>query len=247
MNSVMRTDLRPLSSLVSKIASMRLALLILALLPLTGCKVPPVRDVRLQTPIEVADGLETRVLGLGPLVARMSETSLGLQYGWFCEPATARSILSEHLPIAQQDAEKAFRGVFKPLHYQLRQESTSVFEGAAPAALLLGGTVTQLHSNVCFPLSGSKNLDVGDTSLAKGSALVEVDWELYSAADRRVIYRGRTQGSFLAKDSVPGGLATIVLNAFIASMNNLAADPSFHAIAARPLIPAKSSGVGRSI
>ena len=206
-----------------------------SLLLLVACAVPPVRDAPKLTPIVVPSGTTTNEIELGPVVARLSsDGSLGIQFGMLCQPAASRPAPADRLPVTQGDIGRAFKAVFGSLRYRTKEVPDSVFV-ASPAALRLGGTVTRLEASLCFPYSGSPALNVGDPSRAKGSAFVEVVWELYSTSEGRVIFKRSVAGRFETEETVQGGIGTVVLNALSASLTNLAADSEFYAAAAKPV------------
>jgi hypothetical protein len=207
---------------------------------LTACAVPQVHEASRLAPILVPEDVETREIELGPLVAKMAQARVGIQFGFLCEVGQARVLSTTRLPVSQEQINKAFKTVFESLGYRVLKEADSVFAKTASADLVLGGTLTQFQSNLCYPYSGRADLTAGSTSSVKGSAFVEIDWELYSVSERKVVYRGKSQGSFETKEIVMGGFDAIVLNAVAASLTNLAANPAFHAIAARPVAPAKA-------
>jgi hypothetical protein len=128
----------------------------------------------------------------------------------------------------------------EPLGYQLEAEPESVFSPppGPRAELLVGATVKKVQANLCFPFSGSPSLNVGDPSLTKGTVFVEIVWELYSVSQAKVVHTATTSGTFESKDAIGGGIATMVLNAFMNSLSNLAADAAFHKQATtRPPLP----------
>lgn len=214
---------------------------LLAFFLLTACAVPPVRDAGRLAPILVPEDVQTRDIELGPLVAKMAQARVGIQFGFLCEPGEARLLSTTRLPVSQEQINKGFKTVFESLGYRvLKEEADSVFGKGSSADLVLGGTLTQFQSNLCYPFSGRADLSAGSTNSVKGAAFVEIDWELYSVSERKVVFRSKTQGSFETKETVRGGFETIVLSAVVASLTNLAANPAFHAIAARPVAPAKA-------
>ena len=225
---------------------MRLPTLLLLLPLLFSCTVPLVQVIPDRAPIPVPDGVQTVELEMGPLLTRLTpgESLIKIQYGWLCAPAPSRDSPSGRLPFTRDDLIRAFRSVLGPLNYRLAKEPDSVFLPTTSADLRIGGTITKLSANVCFPFSGSPTLTQGDSGIAKRSAFVEVQWELYSAIEGQVVFKGTTQGTFVISDSVQGGSGTIVLNAVKRSMGNLAADPAFHVIASRPSIPRKITTPG---
>jgi hypothetical protein len=209
---------------------------VLLLLALTGCSVPPVQRTAVLQPLTVPMDTIAGELALGPVVAKMAptESTAIVQYGWFCKEAPTRQPSIDRLPFSRPDLLRGFSAVLEPLRYRTQKSPDSVFASTPPANYVLGAAVTKLQSSVCFPFSGSPNLNVGDPTAAKGSVFVEIRWELFSSADRSVVYASTTRGTYDAKEAEIGGYATIALNAFIASLRNLAAEEGFRAAVTRP-------------
>jgi hypothetical protein len=80
---------------------------------------------------------------------------------------------------------------------------------------------------MCFPYSGSPTLAFGNTSTAKGSVYLQIAWEVFSVSERKVVFRKTTEGTFRSDDPIGGAERAMTLNAFTASLLNLAADPQF--------------------
>jgi hypothetical protein len=196
---------------------------------LVACAVPPPIVIKTGTPLELASGQPVQVMGLGPMVARLdaSEAMLNVQYGWFCEPASRRRLPSDFVPFSRGDLQGAIQGALEPLGYKFKSAPDSVFKREAPAPLLLGGTVTKVRVNTCHPFSGRPSLDVGNPTVVKGNAFLEVTWELFSSGDQKVVYKSSSQGSFATESTISGGASAILLNALKENLRNLAADPSF--------------------
>lgn len=209
-----------------------------------ACTVPPVRGAATLVAAPVPDGMTLGELDLGPIVSQLTatESTANIQYGMLCLPAAPRAPSLDRLPLSNGDMARTFVAVLEPLRYKLRKPSESVFAAPPPADYLLGGAVTKVHSNICFPMSGSPHLNTGDLSYAKGSVFIEIKWELYSAADRRVVFQATTQGRFEADSMMRNGYGTIALNAFAASLRNVAAQEGF-AAAIRAAPPATPQGV----
>jgi len=196
---------------------------------LTACAVPAPIRAPLGTPLPIVSGSTVQEMGLGPLAARLdpSAANISIQYGWFCEPASQRRLASDAVPFSRGDVQLALQAVLEPLGYNFRSAPNSVFERAAPLALVLGGTVTKVVVNTCHPYTGRASLDIGMPNVVKGNAFVEVTWELFSSSNERVVYKSSHQGSFATENTISGGVPTILNQALTANLRNLAADPAF--------------------
>ena len=196
---------------------MRFARLASLVACLVGCAVPPVQRPATLTPLAVPVGVETGVLALGPVVPKMKQADsiANVQYGWWCKDAPPRRAAIDLLPFSRVNLVRSFSRVLEPLRYRVQEPPDSVFAKEKPD-YTLGASVVKVHSSVCFPFVGHSSLAVGNPNVAKGSVFVEIKWELFSNAERRVVFTTTTQGAFEATETVAGGYDTIALNAFIA-------------------------------
>ena len=80
-----------------------------------------------------------------------------------------------------------------------------------------------MTANICYPYSGSGNLDK-----AAGEAFMQVDWQIYSRLDRKVVHEVTTQGVGEVTRSRAGGDMDVFLEAFAEATRNLLADQEFH-------------------
>jgi hypothetical protein len=209
-----------------------LALALPILLLSVACAVPQVPATKRLEPITVPEGVETSELALRRIVPKIApnEGVLHVQNGFLCLPGTNHTLPPDRLPASRTDLDRGFRSTFGPLRYKLQKEPDSVFVPEGTAELQLGATITKLHANLCFPFSAGP---LSDPSRVKGKVFVEIIWELYSLSERRVIYTSTVPGSFDNAESVEGGFRTMFLNAFNASLTNLAADPVFSDLASK--------------
>jgi hypothetical protein len=163
---------------------------------------------------------------------KQADAIANVQYGWWCKEAPPRQAATDLLPFSRVNLVRSFSRVLEPLRYRIQKPPDSVFAEEKPD-YTLGASVVKVHSSVCFPFVGHSSLAVGNPNVAKGSVFVEIKWELLSNAERRLVFTTTTQGSFEATETVAGGYDTIALNAFIASLQNLAADEGFLAATAQ--------------
>lgn len=132
---------------------------------------------------------------------------------------------SQNITNAQFD--NAFRQEMQRLGYTVVGASNSLF-GEAPrtdADHVIGGRVTSLYLDICYPHSG-----LGNTTRSKGSARIGVTWEIYSRPEGRVIATVVTQGAFEQRRSQDGGSHDIPLNAFANAVRWLAASQEFRRV-----------------
>lgn len=157
-----------------------------------------------------------------------ADSIANVQYSWSCVKAPPRQPAADLLPFTRVNLVRGFSRVLEPLRFRIHKQPDSVFAEDKPD-YTLGASVVKVHSSVCFPFVAHSSLTVGNPNVAKGSVFVEIKWELFSNAERRVVFTTTKQGSFETTETVAGGYDTIALNAFIASLQNLAADEGFRA------------------
>jgi S1-C subfamily serine protease len=91
------------------------------------------------------------------------------------------------------------------------------------AEFVVSGQIAKASIDACSPWS-----DFGNWRDAKGGAYVKVQWQVYSVAQRKAVLEAVTEGSFQTDDSVEGGVAELMRNAFAAATQNLLANTSFY-------------------
>ncbi len=215
---------------------MRVVQVAIVALMLTGCQVPPVTQTPPATPASLALGTEVRTVELHQVITHLSLKSpaFSVQYGWLCETGQARALPAGRLPVSERDLHLGFREVLEPLNFRVAKPRESVFGESEVADLRIGATVTKVEANFCFPFSGSPLLNTGAPNLAKGNTHVQILWEVFNVREGRVVYKTTTAGTFTAPDSLPNGVATMFLNAFMESLRGLAADSGFRGVVAAP-------------
>ncbi len=93
----------------------------------------------------------------------------------------------------------------------------------ARAGFVVSAQIASVSMDACSPWS-----DFGNWRDARGGAYVKVQWQLYSTAQKKVVYEATTEGSYQTDDSVPGGMAALIRGAFASATQNLLADGGFY-------------------
>ncbi len=89
---------------------------------------------------------------------------------------------------------------------------------SSDANLQVGVVVAQLLTNLC----------VKDGHLWSGDAYIRLEWQLFAPEQRKVVYRGSTEGVFHSGGtSFNGALPQIPVEAFVVALRNLLGDPAF--------------------
>lgn len=101
--------------------------------------------------------------------------------------------------------------------------------------LQVGVIVTQLLTNLC----------VKSGNAWSGEAYVRLEWQVFAPEQRKVIYRGRTEGVYRARDkALEGALPPIPVEAFAVAVRNLLADPQFALALQSPYDRAAAAATG---
>lgn len=180
-------------------------------------------------PLQIPSGSSLGSLALGPFVTSIdpAESSVGIQYTWFKNEVSLPRLPTDALLISPGDLRRGFDSVFSPLGYRLVPEETSVFKPANLPDLMLGGRLSKVNASAWHPFAHSPDLRTGVPGLVKGGALLEITWELLEISSKKVVYIRKIPGRFEVDGDLPGGLSTLILNAYIDSLKGLAADPAF--------------------
>jgi S1-C subfamily serine protease len=110
--------------------------------------------------------------------------------------------------------------------FKVERDPSNLFEqNTSPSDLEVAGQITAVIENLCYPLSGARNLRV-----VKGSATIDIEWQVYSHVRRAMLARIRTTGEYRTGSAMEGANNPILLNAFSESVRRLAADGSFRKI-----------------
>lgn len=207
----------------------RYFLLLAAMVLMSGCGGPPVIKSGTATPLPLPTGSAVGTLALGPFVSSIDpvQSSVGIQYSWFKKSVSLPRLPPDARLLTAGDMRRAFEGVFVPLGYKLVAEESSVFKTTAVPDLLLGGRMTKVNANAWHPYSGSPDLQEGMPVVVKGNAVLDITWEVLEVSSQKVIFTRTVPGQFEADGDLPGGLSTLILNAYADSLKGLAADPAF--------------------
>lgn len=209
--------------------SLRRHFLLLATMALiSGCGGPPVIKSGAATPLPLPAGHAVGAIALGPFVTSIDpvSSSVSIQYSWFKKDVSLARLSSDARLLTAGDMQRAFERVFAPLGYKLVSEESSVFKATAVPDLLLGGRMTKVNANAWHPYSGSPDLQEGRPVVVKGGAVLDITWEVLEVSSRKVIFTRTVPGQFEVDGDLPGGLSTLILNAYVDSLKGLAADPA---------------------
>jgi len=131
------------------------------------------------------------------------------------------------------------RAFEQPTRTELKKEGFAVvgdtsdpFAEKSAGDLAIGGTITSIAGDFCF-----RTLSRGhpsDTNHVSGSTAIEVDWQLYSNVERRVVAKVHASGSYKTRAEVQGGPEAIMFMALGDSIKKLTASPEFQQAINKP-------------
>lgn len=173
-------------------------------------------------PTALPANMETRPVQLSKLAvkfphgSRIGKAKLGL----LCLPGYPLTWRGKRGELSIDEFDDAFRDELKTLGYDVIGSTSDLFETGeeSRAEYLIGGTITMMSVNACYPNSG-----LGDGVSAKGSALLEVQWQLYDRIGRKVVTRVTTHEGFDQKKPDPSGVPGLIISAFGKNVRALAA------------------------
>jgi S1-C subfamily serine protease len=137
-----------------------------------------------------------------------------------------RSELQQHgYPVPASPAEPLFR------------EQDAAQERARPADfnLQVGVIISQFQTNLCAKGGDSWT----------GEAYLRLEWQVFAPEQRKVIYRGMSEGVFRSRErSLDGSVPPIPMEAFGAAVRNLLADPRFALALQSPYDSVAAAAIG---
>lgn len=209
------------------------AAVVVALMAVTGCSIMPRVSLQPYEPVEIADGTKTRRLVLSKIVVKLPrEAEIGLircglgcgECGKLTRKGGGRANLSDDDFIGE------FHDELKRLNYNVVGNPSDLFETRKelPSDFAVGGLVTSLYQEICYPMVG-----FGNTREGKGVAILDVEWQVFDQIEQQTVYKRSFRGSANATFS-GGNFKEPALQAFINSLHGLLADPKFQKLIAVP-------------
>jgi hypothetical protein len=199
---------------------------------LVGCAIQTATPVPVQSP-EVLNELATgNPIVLSKVIANLPEEDLKVstQLGAFCIPSFSNYLPANYVPMSNVAMAAGFRRTMAKFNFKVNEAAPgSVFERREidRQTLFIGATIQRLRINVCHPFSNSTVPNATAPAFAKGSAYIQVRWEVFSVDEGKVIFTSTTEAEHRITDSVTDGVRTLVLGAFLTSLSKLAENQSF--------------------
>ena len=210
-------------------------------LVLGGCAVSPAQIAESKTPRAIPTGVDAQPIQFRGIVAKipLGEQIGQYQYGWGCFPGSTIGWRGGRLNITDEELTETFRKELQSQNYPVVGDPYALFgdPDSLKAEILVAGLVDKVDIRVCFPFSGSPNVNIGNTDMLKGGVFIQVTWQIYSRAEAKVVYEATTQGSFKSEEAISGSLSLFLRNAFAANVRNLLADPGFHGLVLKQKSP----------
>ena len=178
------------------------------------------------TPIAVKAGNESKVVSVQTVVSKIPygqktmvfKGSINKSMNWEGRPGNV-----------SPSAISAVEGVLRKLNYNIAGASDSLFDNdkLSETEFLIGGQIKDMKSEIVTKTS----FWTGQTEIKKLSSWVKVEWEIYGAIDRQVVYKVETEGYFIETNKDLNGSPTdFGALAVSQAARNFLADSSVHQI-----------------
>lgn len=118
-----------------------------------------------------------------------------------------------------EELDDIFRDEMAQAGFAIAGNPSNLFEDDSDsrAEYLIGGTISQMRMDVCYPTAG-----LGGLGSVKSSATIDVEWQVYSEIERKVVGTVKTSGSAETADGRRRGEFGAVLDAFAVAVRTLA-------------------------
>lgn len=168
----------------------------------------------------------TKPLKLGSVVVRVPRGSNvgSLAKGALCIPFRENTWRGGRVKVDNSEFTQTFRDEMIAAGYNMVGDPDNLFEDpeAAKARYQIGGLITELKANVCYPEYTWWTMDE-----SKGESSVTVKWQVYSVLDGKVVAVIETTGTGKVESAEQLGGENAIFKAFAKAVRFLAADPKF--------------------
>lgn len=205
-------------------------LLLLCCLPLAACAkklhLEPVPEPALQ-PFGMDEQLRPIAMTALTVKMRRQEVMGTVAHDGLCARRTKLTSDGVRENLSRDELVEIFTDEATDTRLMVTSDARTLFPhpDTSQAELWIGGNITELYRNVCYPLAGW-----GNPIPSKGEARITVDWEVFSPLDRRVVLRRTTSGYAELDDAIDGGWAELLRRSFAQSVRGLLADEEFRAL-----------------
>jgi S1-C subfamily serine protease len=204
-------------------------LVVLAALIVTACEQPSrIQPVYDQAVIRVSNPETTRPVQFSRIVVDLKR---GEQIGtyregvdWCSQPGTL-VYRGGRMSLDDSELTETFREELTRANYRVVGDPDALFDDPSSwqAEFLVAGRVTKIDADLCFAYMTWEQVE-----RVSGAAVMEVEWQVYSRLDRKVVHQTRTRGRGEVTEPSTTGDTDILQNAFAQATRNLLADRRFH-------------------
>jgi serine protease Do len=129
------------------------------------------------------------------------------------------------LSFSGKELTESFRSVLTAANYNVVGDPDALFDdpSAWKAEYLVAGAIKSMNVDLCY----AYDRWVDDTEV-HGYAVMDVNWQVYSRLERKVVYQTTTQGRGDTKQASVTGDPEVFLDGFAQATRNLLADRGFH-------------------
>lgn len=147
---------------------------------------------------------------------------IGTAKAMFCLLASEITWKNGTTSVSDEEFDEIFREEMRKGGFALAGDPSNLFEepGDAPGDFQVGGLIKRIDMDVCYPNWTAQN---PDDDRSRGNATVEVEWQVYSSLDRKVVGRLQTTGVVRGAKQ-DGGPWSILFLAFGDAARQLAAN-----------------------
>ncbi len=177
---------------------------------------------------------QVRPIAFTRLVAKLDRGVpwASLAGGLLCIHQGSLSWKSGRLDVKTDELDDVFRDQVEKAGYKVEGDPNNLFEHQTTTSeYAVAGTIKSASGFFCLPYSG-----LGNWENVKGHATLNVEWQVYSYIEKRVIGKINTSGYFDLNKSQVGGFQTIIDGAFAQSVNQLVASQAFKEAASGPVM-----------
>jgi serine protease Do len=167
----------------------------------------------LATANATAQPIETAPLSVARIVSTLQEGQTWGQFsfGPLCLPAAGLAWGVGRGKLNVRAFEAPARAELKHEGFTVKGDPSDPFDERT-SNFAIGGTITDIHGDFC-------DLNVRFIPGIKGSATIEIEWQLYSMVDRKTLARGRTSGAAKITKSQEGAFQTVLIDAMRDSLS----------------------------
>ncbi len=138
-------------------------------------------------------------------------------------------------PLPLDEFDDIFRTEMRNAGYVLAGKGDNLFEQSSDlvANYLVGGRITRVNVNICY---ANYTPNSPDFSRSSGSAAIDVEWQLFSTLERKVVGTVKITGNAAKVKNKAGGAWAVLYAAFADSVRQLSANPQLRKVLSAPAL-----------